>query len=573
MKQQSRLWLIIFGLTIQQSVTAQQNPLLNYLPENAQAIIHFNLSSLAPKLPWKEFIESPLFEDMKKSSDSVLAPLFSNPASSGINPFAGIFIAVVKNTADTTKNQVVVYTALNDSSSFRKMVQKMDAKIKIISSGNVCMISDDASITMWNDKVLRVFFKANGGKNTDPDKKLKQKVSKAIADHISPEEMQKLLNPVSGNFYTTDPRFLKLMNEPGDIKMWSLPGFKPETKSAKNPASAMLNLKPMQEGTYKATTINFETGKIVFKTGTYSNSAIEELYKKYPSRGLSKDLLGRIPKGDVLAMFAFNFSPVMLQEVFTQANLSTLLNKGLEKADLTVDDIAGALKGDLVAGLVRAEDIDPEDSITQKLGGIQLFVATTIADKEKFNKVTEGLSKLKKKDSTESARPNPFLESMKTAIQSDDNLWVMTTSPIATQKFISQTNPDDLPDWVSSHINGSGIIYIDLKTIFSFAMAAKGGGNDPDMNAMASTFDKMIGYNNKYEDGFYGGSFEITMSDETENSLNQLIHFFESAYKMSQKSKRPRLQGTEQDGVKDEENVKQPPPQMKDSKSKKKSKG
>ncbi|MBS1655451.1 MAG: DUF4836 family protein [Bacteroidetes bacterium] len=511
---------------------------------------------------------------MKESSDSALAPIFANPASSGINPFPGLFMAVVKSKADTTKNQVVVYAALSDLNLFRQMILKVDPKAKIISAGNMNMITEDANTTIWNDKIIRVSFNAKEKKQSDDDKKLKQEITKAVADHISPAEMQKLLTPAAGNFYSSDPRFLKLMNEPGDIRMWSLPGFAPETKSAKNPALAMLNMKSMQEGTYKATTISFETGKIVFKTGTYSNRTTEELYKKYPPHGLNKDLLGRVPKGDILAMFAFSFSPAMLQEIFSQANLSSTLNKGLEKADLTVDDITGALKGDVVAGLVRAEDIDPEDSITQKFGGIQFFVATTIADKEKFSKLTEGLKKMKKKDSTETSKPNPFLESMKTAIQSDDHLWVMTTSPVATQKFISQSNPDNLPDWVSSHINGSGIIYIDLKTILSFVIAAK-GGNDPDANSMASTFDKMIGYNNKFEEGFHGGSFEITMSDETENSLRQLIHFFESAYKISQKSKRPKLEGTEQEGLKDEENAKQPPPPppASNSKSKNKSKG
>ena len=70
---------------------AQKNPLFNYFPSDAKAVININLPSLASKMSWQEFQQIPFIQEGMKDAPPDAQEFLKNPAASGINFFFATF--------------------------------------------------------------------------------------------------------------------------------------------------------------------------------------------------------------------------------------------------------------------------------------------------------------------------------------------------------------------------------------------------------------------------------------------------------------------------------------------------
>ena len=119
----------------------------------------------------------------------------------------------------------------------------------------------------------------------------------------------------------------------------------------------------------------------------------------------------------------------MINEIFKKAGADNLLDS-LNKSNIKKEDILAALKGDALLAVIKANDFPEEDSVTSKLNGMQVFIAGSINDKEKFKNLTELLQT--KKDS---GNDNPVRKIPKPFILSNDSIFVASISQMAAQKF------------------------------------------------------------------------------------------------------------------------------------------
>jgi hypothetical protein len=122
----------------------------------------------------------------------------------------------------------------------------------------------------------------------------------------------------------------------------------------------------------------------------------------------------------------------MINEIFKKSGADNLLDS-LNKSNVKKEDILAALKGDALLAVIKANDFPEDDSVTSKLNGMQVFVAGSINDKEKFKNLNGSCCKLKKTQEID----NPVRKIPKPFILSNDSIFVASISQMAAQKFLS----------------------------------------------------------------------------------------------------------------------------------------
>jgi hypothetical protein len=154
----------------------------------------------------------------------------------------------------------------------------------------------------------------------------------------------------------------------------------------------------------------------------------------------------------------------MLNEMITKAGADNLLDS-LNKKNINKDDILAAIKGDAMLAVIKASDFSQDDSLTAKLNGLQVLVAGSINDKEKFKSLTNALQT--KKDT---GNNNPVGKIPKPFVFSNDSVFVASISQMAAQKFLASTgNNDEIEKLFEPYKDYPSAAIVDLKTIFGLA--------------------------------------------------------------------------------------------------------
>src|SRR4249919_3051502 len=93
--------ILLFSFFVALAVFSQTNAVLNYLPENAKAIIKINPASLGQKIKWEELIKYKMFEDLFKDVPEEAKGFLNDPAQTGIDLKKGLFVVI----PDSRNNQ------------------------------------------------------------------------------------------------------------------------------------------------------------------------------------------------------------------------------------------------------------------------------------------------------------------------------------------------------------------------------------------------------------------------------------------------------------------------------------
>ena len=186
----------------------------------------------------------------------------------------------------------------------------------------------------------------------------------------------------------------------------------------------------MRSANYTSGIIKFESGKVSMQMKRYMPASLDSIYSKYPLGNINVELLKKLPAGHPVFLYSFRFSPAMINEIFTKMGADNLLDS-LNKKNIKKEDILAALKGDAMLAVVKVSDFSEEDSVTSKLNGMQVFVAGSINDKEKFKNLTELLQTKKRIQETITRKKNtkPF-------ILSNDSIFVVSISQMAAAKIL-----------------------------------------------------------------------------------------------------------------------------------------
>jgi hypothetical protein len=519
---------------------AQKNPLHNYFPADAKAVIHINLPSLASKMSWQEFQQIPFLQEAMKDAPPNAQEFLKNPAASGINFLSGLFIVMLPDADNKTKNKSALYGQLADTALFRTMLKKADPKMKIKTIGKIHVAASDKTAMAWTGDLFVMPLSKNTSKPAEPAaaKDLAARAIKLADQSLS------LLKPVA-NPLANDNRFNSLINETGDIRFWINRNMDMQ-KVKKNKADdvlKMMNWGMMQNGNYMTGVVNFENGKAVAKMKTYMSPTMDSLYRLYPSKSLNTNLLKKLPAGQPLVLISFNMSTDLLAAIFKESGMKKMMDSVTAKSDVKPGDIAEGLNGDLSIAVVKPNEIDEKDSISQGLG-IQIFIAASVKNKSKLEPLLAQLQKKKEpandEEETSKKQGGPF-GGMKPSLLLTDSFFVASISSFAAEKFLNTSAENEVSQFAGSYSTHSSLFALDLKTILGFAMQMskkKPAGDDETSAKLAETFDKLVFYGGQYQEGAALSAAEFQFSNKEENSLKQFAKLMESAAAMGLKGKK-----------------------------------
>ena len=513
-------------------IFAQTNVVLNYLPQNVQMIIKINPASLAQKMKWEDLLKYKMFEDLIKKTPHEGKDFLNNPAHTGIDLNNGLFLVISENKSNK-KPSPSFYGALRNVSDFAAMIKRLNPELKPVKIANGNLLMDKNTAFAWNHKIFIIT-----GSDLKEDTTNQSPKAKAEAELMKTKQLTEKCNMLLSkrqNAFSNE-QFLSLIKEDGDALLWI--DNTAQAQSLKNtnvPAAlGMLNRSFLRKGNYTSAVINFESGKVVMKARQYVAASLDSLYKKYPLKNLSTALVRKLPAGHSIFLCSFNFSPEMLKENLAQAGADKLIDS-MSKQRVKIENILPAIKGDITMAVMKVDQVAEDDSFTRSLNGIQLFVAGTINDKEKFQNLSNLLENKKRDTANNSAskKPRPF-------ILSNDSIFVLSLSPMAGQKFLASPGTNaETEKLIDPFKSNPSAIIIDLKTIFGFVTQSMAKGKSEEQVRQTSEvlgmFDKLTSYGGQHENGSISSTAELILTNGEENSLKQFMNVLNLFYTMKSK--------------------------------------
>jgi uncharacterized protein DUF4836 len=515
--------ILLFSLFLTVAVSSQTNAVFNYLPGDAKTILKINSASLRQKMKWEELMKYKMFEDFLKEVPESGKDFIKNPEHTGIDLSQGFYVVMPANTKNK-KAEPVLYGVPKDTIQFTAMVKKLFPGKKAVKIGAGKVLIDSGKALAWNHEIFIITGSSVKQESVNQTAKAKAAAQVTKTKQLT-EKCKTLLNKRRSPF--SNEYFSSLLKEDGDLYLWINNTIGPqEQKMAKTPpVLGMLNKNLMRSANYTSGIIRFESGKVSMQMKRYMPASLDSIYSKYPLGNINTDLLRKLPAGHPIFLYSFRFSPAMVNEIVRKAGADNLLDS-LSKGNIKKDDILAALKGDAMLAVIKASDVSDEDSVTSKLNGVQVFVAGSINDREKFKSLAERLRP--KEDSGD----NPVRKIPKPFIFSNDSIFVVSISQMAAQKFLSSPgNNSEIENIFQPYKSYPGAAILDLKTIFGFAgqLMLKRQSPEEAQQSMEilGMFDKLIVYSGQHTDNYTPGTMELTLVNKDENSLKQFLNLMD----------------------------------------------
>ena len=522
--------ILLFSFLIVFNSFSQQSSVFNYLPPDAKMIIKVNPASLGQKIKWEEVLTYKIFEAPVKELPQAGKEFLENPSLTGIDLKQGFFIVSFPN-VNKEKSDPVFYGTPADTAKIAAMVKKMFPGKKPIKTNNGKLIVDKHTAFAWNNEVVILT-----GDDTKKDSLTKPPTASAelLSMNQLTDRCKMLLSKHNPSLGNND--FSSLHDEQGDVLMWintSLPSGM-QTKKKLPGVFEMLNKNFSQKGNFVSCVMNFENGKIAFQMKQYVSESLDSFYEKYPLANINTELLKKLPADHPILLFTFSFSPEMLTSLFAKTGADKLIDSASDHK-INLNEMFSAIKGDVTLAIMKADEVGEEDSVTQAMGGVELFIAGNINDKEKFKTIND----LFQNKNTDPSKTNP--RTTKPVMLSNDSIFVFCFSKTAGQKFLgSPGNNEEIKKLFDPYKNNSSVAIVDLRTILGFAMqtVAKGKSEEEIKHTaeVLGMFDKMIVFGSMHDNHTILTNMELTLTDKNENSLKQFFNLINLFYSMKPKT-------------------------------------
>ena len=499
-----------------------------FIPKEAAFVIHIDGKSLSARLPWEEIKQNPAFKQAYNDSTipAAIKVLLNNPDSAGIDTKTDMLFFVQK---DSSGGYVAFEGTVKDENLFKTFNKQFTEKATESEKDGVNFISRaPLCIGFTKDKFVYV-FDAPQMKQMDGLSKRMQQDSIDIAPAKTRDigaTCKAIFALKDDNSLAKNEKFTKLLKESGDIHFWM--NTEELSKDAfDNPMLAMVNLEKFYKGSLTTATVNFDNGKINIAGKSYVGEDLAKIFKKYRGGKINEDMIKRMPGKDVVGLMAISFKPEGIREILTLANLDGVANMVLKFAGFTVDDFIKANKGDILFGAsdltikkdsVKYNLYDKEDVSVQNKPVFNFVFATSIGDKDAFNKLVNAGKKLGEKQMGDSSKA-PF------AYNSNGTYFTIANNKENADKYLTGGNTNF--DFISK-INGQSIggylnIHLLLKAFEG--EAAKDSSAKIVYDASLNLWDNLLIKGGDFSGGAISSTIEINLIDKTTNSLKQLNQY------------------------------------------------
>jgi Domain of unknown function (DUF4836) len=500
-----------------------------FIPKEAGIVVHVDGKSLSAKLPWEEIKQNPVFKAAYSDSTmpAAMKMVLNNPDSAGIDTKSDLIFFAQK---DSSGGYIVFEGTVKDENLFKTFNKQATENGTESEKDGVNFISKSPLCVGFTKDKFVYFFDAPQMNQLDTLSKRMQQDSIDIAPS-KPRDIgaacKAIFDLKENNSLAKNEKFSKLLKESGDIHFWM--NTEELFKGAgSNPMMAMVNIDKLYNGSLTTATLNFDNGKISINAKSYAGDELSAIYKKYSGGKISEDMIKRMPGKDVVGLLAINFKPEGIRELLKMTNLDGIANMGLNYAGFTMDDFTKANKGDILFGVsdlsIKTDSVkynfqgQDEFSAPVEKPVFNFVFATSIGDKDAFNKLINAGKKLGSKELGDSSKV-PFV------YNSNGTYFTIASSKENADKYLAGANTNF--DFINK-INGQALGgYLNLQLLLKTfeKQATKDSSAKIAYDASLKLWDNILMKGGDFTDGAITQTIEINLMDKTTNSLKQLNQY------------------------------------------------
>jgi hypothetical protein len=535
-------WSILL-LSAMASCGKKSNTQGRYIPEDAGVAVIVNGKTLCEKLPWELVRQnSTLAEVLKDSSVTAeVRKLLEEPEKTGIDIHEDFAFFLIK---DSLNSYVCMSGKVKDEAAFRKTGEQLTGSPAPAGGNARTFIMKDRISIGWDKKEFILAVHTPELSETYRSNLMSPDTSEVIKAKFTPVDnaqsvCRQLFELPEVASMAKSAKFSKLMEEPGDIHFWLNNEVMSRNKGM-DAAAMLFNLDKLYEGSIATSTVQFENGSIKINNHSYSGPDMTKIFKRYSGSHVNEDLVKSIPGKEVQGVLAISFNPKALLELMKLFGLDGYMNIATSRLGFKVDDFIKANKGDILFAVSDLQN-KPDTAVTNLGEGSMTsisrakgnyFFATTIADKDAFHKMTDGLRKMM------SSGLGGMNEGVVTA--SNEKMFVMSNGGANTENFLKGAiqSPDFLPSISGAPIGG----FLNLHSVVS-AMQPDANADSSDKalhTLMLNMWDKISLKGGAMDDDAMTQEIVIGLLNKQENSLKQLNRFSSELSKIKKELDRKR---------------------------------
>lgn len=544
--------LLVVATVILFASCTQSNTLGKLIPKEAAIVVHVDGKSLSAKLPWEEIKQNPLFKEAYGDSSipAAMKAILNNPDSAGIDTKSDLLFFAQK---DSLGGYVVFEGTIKDENLFKIFNKQVTENGTESEKDGVNFISKSPLCVGFTKDKFVYLFDAPQMNQLDALSKRMQQDSIDVAP-VKPRDIGAACKAIfalkEDNSLAKNEKFSKLLKETGDIHFW-MNTEELSKGAASNPMMAMVNMDKLYKGSLTTATINFDNGKITVNAKSYVGEELATIYKKYSGGKISEDMIKRMPGKDVVGLMALNFKPEGIRELLKMTNLDGIANMGLTYVGFTMDDFIKANKGDVLFGVsdltIKTDSVkydfpgQDEFSSAREKPEFNFVFATSIGDKDAFNKLINAGKKLGSKELGDSSKV-PF------AYNSNGTYFTIANNKENADKYLAGTNAS--LDFINK-INGQAFGgYLNLQLLLKTfeTQATKDSSAKIAYDASLKLWDNILMKGGDFTDGGITQTVEINLMDKTTNSLKQLNQYVAKlgeVYKAQKEKRKAEMMGME----------------------------
>lgn len=508
-----------------------------FIPKDAPLVIHINGASLSEKLPWDEIKQSQFFKETYSDSTvpGFIKKVLDNPENSGIDVKGDLLLFGIQ---DSAGSYFCLQGNIKDATKFDAFNNEVITAGAKSEDGEIKYIIKDRIAAGWNkEKFIYIIDMPNIGRYdtySNIDTKNKSRDVNATCKSIFALK--------EDNTLAKDEKFTALMKEKGDVHFWiNMEVIYNEIPNVSK-AYDMLNLNKLYTGTRSTATINFENGKITADTKNYVGEELSSIFKKYEGGNIDEDMIKRIPAKNIAALFVMNYKPEAIKKIIEISGFGELLNLGMSFLGFNVDDFIKANKGDVVIALTDIKQQvhtypsyeDSTKTNTYTTTDPEFLFATSIADKNAFNLIINGVKKLSQKSDKDLSKSIFY--------NSNEKYFVIGNNKENTDKYLG--SPSANFDFIKKLNNSSIAGYADIQYIMRKfeSEAAKDSTSKAMYDLSVKMWENVFLTGGKYTNGGLTQQFEINLVDKNTNSLKQLNNYISTIASLAKEHEKKMME-------------------------------
>jgi len=489
------------------------------VPKDAAFVVYFNTGSLSSKLSWAEVKQSDWFKEVQAEAakeDEFAQKVLNDPSASGLDIDKGFCFFVAPRGRGT---YLSFQGHIKDQKAFEEMLKanKKTAGTPSKSDDLSVLNLDDKSVLTWNSSMFVVVGNAPGASIYPPASGMEDGSGSSGLPLDSIVVYAKSVYSLKGkDLLDADPKFADLISGKGDLQMWFNAGSL--TNNMGMGMMSMLKLSTLTEGNFSTASLSFDNGQINLDGKQYYGKELAKVFDKYSSKGVTNDLVNRLPGGDVLFAGAYSYPVGALMDMIKLIGADGIANMFLGQKGITMEDISKAFKGDIAFAVsdvstrqdtVKYEGYDGKSaSYTTTKSEPNYVFGVSIDDQKSFDKLY-----------------NIFQEEINKVPSSVASVkvekgWLVTSNSAALNDgFFAGNNKPAYADKLTGHQFG---MYFNAQRLFTILeKEIKDSAEIKILNESKAIWQEALA-NADYKNSSATFHFEINLIDKGTNSLKQL---------------------------------------------------